>query len=118
MTRQRNDDKSTEFGLWLRKQPEIDSDLGYVTTNIDYLWRNYNRPEWMLIEEKRYGASIPWWQRQCFDILDAVCKSSPHYGGFHFVKFEKTNPEDGRMWWDGSEINKEELIKILSMSSK
>jgi len=53
MTKPRFDDKSTEFGLWLRNQKEIDSGLGYITSNLDYIWRNYNTGDWMLIEEKR-----------------------------------------------------------------
>ena len=54
MTQKRRDGNSTEFGLWLREQPEIDSKYGYVTTNIDFFWCNYKSNEWMLIEEKRF----------------------------------------------------------------
>jgi hypothetical protein len=41
MTTKRHDGKdATEFSKWLRDQKEIDSSLGYITTNIDFLWKN------------------------------------------------------------------------------
>ena len=58
MTRQRNDSHSTEFGIWLRVQPQIDSSLGFLASNIDYCWTNYKTGEWMFIEEKRYNTAI------------------------------------------------------------
>ena len=118
MTRKRNDDKSMEFGLWLRSQEQIDSKLGYVATNVDYLWRSYKTDKWMLIEEKRFGRSVPLWQSQCFKILDLACSRNRDYLGFHMLIFENTNPDDGKMWWDGKEIDKDELLEILAMDSK
>ena len=41
MTQKRRDDHSTEFGLWLREQDDLDSKKGYIATNIDYVWINY-----------------------------------------------------------------------------
>jgi len=58
MTRRRNDNHSTEFGLWLREQPDIDSKLGYITTNLDYVWKNYKTGDWMLIEENAMDTSL------------------------------------------------------------
>lgn len=45
--------KSTEFGLWLRRQEKIKSEDGFVATNLDYVWHNYETGLWMIIEEKR-----------------------------------------------------------------
>jgi len=53
MTKRRNDSHSTEYGLWLRDEPSIDSSLGYVATNIDYIWRNYKTGDWMIQEGKK-----------------------------------------------------------------
>jgi len=58
MTRKRNDSHSTEFGLWLREQNEIDSSLGYLATNIDFMWTNYKTGQWMILEEKRYESKV------------------------------------------------------------
>ncbi len=113
MTRQRDDEFSTEFGLWLRIQPEIDSDLGLVTTNIDYMWMDYRTRQWMFIEEKRHGSGGSWSQREQFKIVHWAVMSDVNYRGFHFLVFENTNPDDGKMFWDGNEISRGELIEIL-----
>ena len=56
MTKRRNDSHSTEYGLWLRDEPSIDSSLGYVATNIDYIWRNYKTGEGKPIQESLNNA--------------------------------------------------------------
>lgn len=113
MTKKRYDNHSTEFGLWLREQPEIDSKNGYLATNIDFMWSNYNTGEWMLIEEKRYMAEPREWQRKLFTILNFVCELDPKYKGFHYIKFERTSPEDGKMYLDKKEVSRDELIEFL-----
>ena len=114
MTQQRRDNTSTEFGIWLRKQKEIDSQLGFTTTNIDYLWTNYKTGDyWMLIEEKRYGRMPGYSQVEMYKLVDRTSKTDPKYRGFHVLIFEKTNPSDGGIWIDGKYINKEDLIKFL-----
>lgn len=112
MTRKRNDSHSTEFGLWLREQPEIDSSLGYVATNIDYVWHNYKTGEWMLIEEKRYMAEPSYAQRQVFRVVNKAIRDSK-YKGFYLIQFENTTPDDGRIFLDRKEISKEQLISFL-----
>ena len=114
MTRQRNDSHSTEFGLWLRKQKEIDSSLGYIASNIDYMWMNYKHGLWMLIEEKRYGKGLTFPQETMFPIIDKACKSDVAYRGLHVLVFERTNPDD-YLWIqrDGVEITLTELMRLL-----
>jgi len=113
MTQQRRDDKSTEFGIWLRQQKDIDSSLGFVATNIDYLWRNYKTGSWMLIEEKRYGALIKPYQENMFKIINSACKNDPNYKGFHILKFINTSPDNGKIILDGNEITKDQLLSFL-----
>ena len=113
MTLQRFDDHSTEFGIWLRKQIEIDSKLGFLATNIDYMWQNYKTNKWMLIEEKRYGSDVKFWQKTMFKILHHLCKLDKNFKGFHLIVFENTSPEDGKIWLDRKEITKDILIKFL-----
>ena len=69
MTKPRYDKHSTEFGLWLREQEEINSRHGFVASNLDYIWQNYKTKQWMLIEEKRYMANLTWSQMQMFKFL-------------------------------------------------
>lgn len=117
MTQKRRDNTSTEFGLWLREQQEIDSGLGYVTTNIDYVWRNYKKNLFMLIEEKRYGYLPKFYQMLTYKAIDIPLRVIPAYKGFHVLVFEKTNPDDGGIWLDGKFITKDDLIEWLTFES-
>jgi hypothetical protein len=117
MTAKRKDEHSTEFGLWLREQPEIDSKLGYVATNIDYLWRNYKTGKWMLIEEKRHNSKPQYWQRQLFNLLNWCAKHHPDFIGFYYLIFENTSPEDGKIYLSGKTVTKDELIEFLKMEN-
>lgn len=114
MTRRRFDDHSTEFGLWLRGVPELDSGDGFLATNLDYIWMNYKTGQWMLIEEKRYMAKMKRWQKGVFKALHESSKSDPNYCGFAFIQFEKTSPEDGAVYWNSKQISREELVRRLS----
>jgi hypothetical protein len=114
MTQKRRDDHSTEFGLWLREQPEIDSGLGFVAINIDYVWQNYRTGDWMIIEEKRYGRQPKFYQERILDMLNKCGGHDPRFHGTHILVFENTNPEDGNIFLDGKQITKTELLMFLS----
>lgn len=114
MTQQRRDEHSTEFGLWLRQIPEIDSRLGFVTSNLDYIWSNYKTGEYMLLEEKRYCSKINFSQKQLFDKIDINCRNDALYRGFHTIIFQNTSPDDGLIVLCNKIITKEQLIKFLS----
>ncbi len=114
MTRRRNDKHSTEFGLWLRQQKEIDSKLGYVASNIDYMWSNYKSGLWMIIEEKRHGRQPTYSQTKMFPVIDKACCSDANYRGLHVLVFEQTDPNDSSwMQWDGVKITLPELMRLL-----
>lgn len=112
LTRQRNDNHSTELGVWLRQQKEIDSSLGYVASNIDYIWSNYKTGEWMLIEEKRHMSDITYCQKNLFKKLRLAIQDKL-FKGFHLVQFENTGPDDGKIYLNRKEITKESFIKFL-----
>jgi hypothetical protein len=123
MTKKRNDTHSTEFGLWLREQKALDSSLGFTATNIDYIWMNYKTGHWMIIEEKRYGSGLSHPQKRIFNTLHNAAKAAAHvykgksfskYKGFHVIVFEKTSAQDGRIFLDKKEIDKQKLIDFLS----
>lgn len=117
MTRKRIDGHSTEFGLWLREQEEIDSSLGFVTTNIDFLWQNYRTGYWCLIEEKRYGAGIHPSQAGMFKILHDSCCGNDKYCGFHIIVFEKTSPTDGWIRLNGNLVGEAGLLTFLKFQN-
>ncbi len=112
-TRKRYDEHSTEFGLWLRRQNEIASSIGFIATNLDYIWCNYKTGEWMLIEEKRHGGILKLFQKQLFDRIDKLCRQDKLYHGFHILVFQNTNPDDGKIWLDGKVITKEQVLEFL-----
>lgn len=113
MTIRRIDSHSTEFGLWLREQEELDSTKGYRATNIDYLWKSNKTGEYMLVEEKRHGSCVKDWQAQIFKQLDSALKTDKNYKGFHTLIFENTSPEDGYVLLDGKKITRQQVIKFL-----
>lgn len=114
MTIKRKDKHSTQFGLWLRDQQEIDSNLGYQTTNIDYLWK-LPCGRWFFIEEKRYMSQLKEWQIDIFKNLQKCSeRGDPRFFlGFFVIKFENTNPEDGDIFLNGKLTTKEQLIEFL-----
>ena len=116
-TRKRNDNHSTEFGLWLREQKDIASNLGYVATNLDYIWENYKTKYWMLIEEKRYMAELTYAQGEQYKNLFNNIVKSDHFKGIHLLQFENTNPEDGKIYLNGKEITKEQLLMFLKFEA-
>jgi hypothetical protein len=113
MTQQRRDTHGTEFSDWLRKQKEIDSSLGFITSNIDFVWSNYKTGLWMLIEEKRYRRLPKFYQIQLYKILDTAGKQHALYRGFHLAVFENTSPDDGGIWLDGRYIVLSDFFKFL-----
>jgi hypothetical protein len=125
MTRKRNDNHSTEFGIWIREQKEVDSCKGYRNYNLDIIWWKKNgfekEPEyWMLIEEKRYMSECRVDQKNTYNWLHNKIKklNDKTYKGMHLLQFENTNPEDGKIFWDRKEISKKQLIDILQFKNE
>lgn len=113
MTQQRRDSHSTEFGLWLREQKDIDSGFGYVTTNIDFVWANYKTDDYMLLEEKRFMQPIKFYQERIFKRIHQNQSIDEKYHGFYLIQFEKTSPLDGKIFLNNNEISTSELIDFL-----
>ena len=113
MTQKRRDNYGTEFSDWLREQPEIDSSLGFVATNIDYFWTNYKSGLWMLIEEKRHKQLPKFYQSKAFKIVDKSARLSSTYRGFHILVFSHTCPDDGPMFLDDKFISRADLFEFL-----
>ena len=113
MTKQSTYTEATQFSAWLRKQSAIDSRLGYIATDIDYIWENYNTNLFILLEEKRKMHKMTWSQEQQFKKMDYRLRHSKYYQGFYLIQFENTNPDDGKIFWNNKEISKTELIQNL-----
>lgn len=113
MTQQCRDGTGTEFSQWLRKKSELDSSLGYVATNLDYIWSNYRTGQFMTIEEKRYMKPLKPYQSRMFKKFDMFLRTDPKYRGFHFVQFEKTSPNDGEIRVDHKFMDYETFLDFL-----
>ena len=125
MTQQRRDNNSTELGLFTRGQlpeqqtdvSEIDSEKGFVTTDIDYIWRNRYTGKWMLLEEKRYKdkyydlSKNKYSQYQTFYFLHKRINDED-YQGYYLLKFEKTGPEDRAIWIEKLFTPKRQIVEI------
>jgi len=115
MTKQRiiNDGKDSDFSSWLRKQDEISSDKGFITTDIDFLWRNYKTGEWMILEEKTRGATVPRWQGEFLQLIDNLGASDTLYKGVYLVRFENTDPDNGRVMVNKRLLSPGDFISFL-----
>lgn len=125
MTRQRFDDHSTEFGLWIRNQPVLGS-VNFDCQNLDYIWFAY-RDGWLItIEEKRYNGKSSLAQNDTHNLIKQMLefasgqeyqtlrgKRSIHYKGHYLIQFENTNPEDGWIKINGEIVTKNELTLFL-----
>jgi hypothetical protein len=125
MIRQSNDGTGTEMSHWLRRQakdlPSKDAIDCFTFHNLDYIelcWTGKTAGFWMAIEEKRHMAEISYSASQTFTFIDRACHCDPKFKGFHLLQFENTNPDDGKIFLDGVEISKEELIKFLRFECK
>ena len=128
MTRKRNDGHSTEYGLWTRDQKNLASKklnydgtendvYGFVATNLDYIWGNYRTGKWMLHEEKRFMCELTYSQENLYKALHNSI-DNVLYAGFHHIMFEKTNPEDGKVFVNDTFLTTDEFILFLQFNDE
>lgn len=119
MTTKEKYSSKTQFSSWLRRQKDLDSQDGFIATDLDYIWMNYKNDKWMFIEEKRgVSSTATRAQRQIFLKLHQLAKADKNYQGFHELCFENTCPEDGKIYLNSVEIDKEQLIEFLQFKLK
>lgn len=112
MTRKSHDGTGTEFSHWLRSRDELASESGFCASNVDFVWMNYHTRRWMVLEEKRFFTFPRFPQTGILDLLNRTIKDDLFFG-VHVLVFENTSPDDGRMFFDGVEIETYQLIDIL-----
>lgn len=118
-------DPSSDFSKWTRKQKELKSEIGYRFSDIDGIWfieygkYHTEKQNWMILECKTYSIGrFEWykrglsWQLRGLNHLDKHIVDEYYYG-FHLIQFEKTSPEDGKIFLDEREISKDNFIKFL-----
>lgn len=98
-----------------------------------YIDHQFLQGHLMFIEEKQYKSTRTMSQRDTFGIIDQWCKhasgievkreleerpSKVTYWGWFVVQFEKTGPEDGRVWINGKLADINELEQLLLFNSR
>lgn len=109
----------SDFSDWLR-----DEDLhGMQTVRIyDADWMIYQKENFetlegriMILEEKCMNGLMSHDQAAAYLQIDKGMKiGNPYYwSGFHYLRFEKTTPENGAIFIDENWISKADFIKFL-----
>ena len=109
------------FMSWLREQRQLGSQAGYTANDLDCIWMDYKRCRVMLIETKRYRGTVSFQQRETLRVLHSALRAGMAggwtYGGCHLIQFERTSPDDGRIWIDGREVDKPALLRFLAFEA-
>jgi len=101
------------FDTWVKKQPELADGSSFCASNINCILLANDIGNWMIVMVKYYMQQPELDQLEMLNILDKSCSYDPKFYGVHILTFENTNPEDGHMLWDGEQISKARLLKIL-----
>ncbi len=127
--------EDTPLVAWVRFHPLLKSnpDFGYVRTDVDMVWYNYNSGLLMLIEDKSRGANLTGSQRATLAVLDQYLHAGlrdttvrfkqvdpnyprpeiNHYCGLHVVRFEHTGPIDGQTFVDDVPVTLDQLADFF-----
>jgi hypothetical protein len=113
-------ERNLDFSGWVRENLP-DSYDGFRVSDLDFILANVKTKKIMLLEQKIYAGKTRNWQKELFSYVNrwistGIENENPdwEYLGFHTVVFEKTFPENGKIWFDGQLVTKEELRDKLS----
>jgi len=110
-------ERPLDFSRWVRRRLP-DSSTGYTASDLDFLLWNWQTKEVMMLEVKTRNRDMPKFQEYMFDNLQKwIAKGIPSswtFKGFHFVKFENTNFDDGFVYLNGEVITEDELAQKLA----
>lgn len=107
-----------ELKLWLKEQPELSRELGFYVNNINCIWSNNKTKDWMIIENEHNIRELQPNQREVFDIINKCCSNDPRFHGVHVLAFKELKPDDIKIFWDGEQISKTRLLKILMFENE
>lgn len=127
MTRQHNGfGEPTPFSEWLRALPAPLNSRTVSNQNLDYVWHDYRRNYILTIEEKRFGRAPTSAQKDTHGVITQMLAMADgksvitlkgmrpvRYFGHYVVRFENTQPDDGRLWINGRLCTRDRLVKLL-----
>lgn len=95
-----------------------DSRTGFSASDLDFMLWNWKTQKVLLLETKTRNAEMSKGQRMQFERLAKWVEQGIDpdwdFAGFHVVKFENTNFDDGEVYLDGEKVTEEELQAKLS----
>lgn len=107
-----------DFSKWIRTELP-DSASGFSVSDLDFVIWNWKTKKVIMLEIKtrmsipRKGQYMMWKNLEKW-IAKGIDEDWTFHG-FHFIKFENTNFEDGKVFYDDKEITEYELNRILSL---
>ncbi|RPH86888.1 MAG: hypothetical protein EHM73_13130 [Chroococcales cyanobacterium metabat2.561] len=67
----------------------------------------------MILEEKTHGATVKRWQGEFLELIDKLGANDKLYKGVYLVRFENTDPDNGRMMVNKRLLTRSDFIKFL-----
>lgn len=67
----------------------------------------------MILEEKTHGTIVPRWQGEFLQLLDKLGIHDPLYKGVYLVRFENTDPDNGRIMVNKRLLNRIQFLSFL-----
>ena len=110
-------DNDLYFSQWIRdKLP--DSSLGFKVSDLDFILCNLTTKKIILIEVGQYNKIVYHWQHEVFNVLHRALlrgiEKDWQYLGFHFIKFECHDFDDGNVYFDNEQVDERVIIYRLS----
>ncbi len=97
-----------------------------ICSSQDYVWKNIHTGYWIIIEEKRFSKENgnlnnprPFQENLLQNINNILIECDELFNGIWILKFERTNPDDGKIFIKYinkekyTEITKQQLIEFL-----
>ena len=107
---------SLKFNRWVRRELP-DSGLGFVATDIDFIFYNYETKQVAVIEVKTHNSTISFSQKEVLQNITKWIRKGIDgfkYMGSYLVVFENTFFNDGRCYLNGREITEAQLKELFS----
>jgi len=110
-----------KFSHWIRKNLP-DSRTGFLVTDIDFVLFSSKTRSLMLLEVKTKNFEFSQWQKNIFNLIDALLhRNAKHQGvnylGFHVVTFtgEQCDFITAECYFDKEQVSEDRLRELLSI---
>ena len=106
------------FSNWVREKLPLPV-TGFAATDVDMIFYNWKRKNFLVIEIKRKMSECKPAQRNFFEVVHNRLKQPLNdgweYKGTHLLQFEKLFFNDGKVFLNHKETSEQEMIKFFSM---